>query len=108
MPGRGGPATTGGGREPEREGQRRGGGEEEVMEERSVELDGEGGVGGRMPPGGGMKNPRSGAGGIVGLAGEVPREMTLKVKVRGKQRPEYREPEVGVLSYLKLSRVGSQ
>lgn len=30
------------------------------MEERSVELDGEDGVGGRMPPGGGMKNPRSG------------------------------------------------
>lgn len=43
----------------------------------------------------------------MGQAGEVPREMTLKVKVRGKQRPEG-EPEVGVLSHLKLSRVGSQ
>lgn len=31
-----------------------------MMEEKSVELDGEGGVGGRMPPGGGLGNPRLG------------------------------------------------
>lgn len=67
-----------------------------MMEERSVELDGEGGVGGRMPPGGGMKNPRSGLEGERGRQGEVPREMTLKVKVRGKQRSEDGEPEVRV------------
>lgn len=31
-----------------------------MMEEKSVGLDGEGGVGGRMPPGGGLENPRLG------------------------------------------------
>lgn len=51
------------------------------------------------------EEPALGAGGIVGLAGEAPREMTLKVKVRGKQKPEDGEPEVGVIPGSVLPKV---
>lgn len=43
----------------------------------------------------------------MGQAGEVPRKMTLEVKVRGKQKPEDGEPEVGVILGSVSPRVGS-